>query len=129
MSAILFALVFLRPCLFRLRQRVDVSDDASEYNRFERKGLLVSRRLTARPTARLRHRRSARFPSLPPYESPAHFSLLTVRASAIGRATVIATQCCWTISGVGVWTRYAPGPGATHMKELIFLSQSGVSAG
>jgi hypothetical protein len=27
------------------------------------------------------------------------------------------------------WTRYAPGPGATHMKELIFLSQSGVSVG
>ena len=27
------------------------------------------------------------------------------------------------------WTCYAPGPGATHMKELIFLSQSGVSVG
>jgi len=27
------------------------------------------------------------------------------------------------------WTRYAPGPGATHKKELIFLSQSGVSVG
>jgi len=32
------------------------------------------------------------------------------------------------VDDIAGW-HYAPGPGATHMKELIFLSQSGVSIG